>query len=66
MSTASVLEDTLARAAALGLRARTLSASFDLDTAADLAWLAAVRDRGEARECPRTLALLDELALWPA
>ncbi len=66
MSTASVLSDTLARAAALGLRARTLAPHFDLDTAADLALLASARERGEARECPRTLALLDALELWPA
>jgi rSAM/selenodomain-associated transferase 1 len=65
MSTASALADTLARAAALGLRARTLAAHFDIDTAADLAWLAAARSRGEAGECPRTLALLDRLRLWP-
>ena len=39
---------------------------FDLDTAADLAWLAAARSRGEAVDCPRTLALLDEQGLWPA
>ena len=66
MSTASVLADTLARAAALGLRARTLASHFDLDTAADLAWLAAARLRGEATDCPRTLAFLDDHGLWPA
>jgi len=66
MSTASVLSDTLARAAALGLRVRTLASHFDLDTAADLALLAAARARGEARDCTRTLALLDDLELWPA
>lgn len=65
MSTASVLADTLARAATLGLRARILAASFDLDTAADLAWLSGARARGETRECPRTLAHLDALGLWP-
>jgi hypothetical protein len=65
MSTDSVLSDTLARAAALGLRARTLAPHFDLDTAADLALLASARERGEARDCPRTLALLDEFRLWP-
>ena len=65
MSTPSVLADTLARAAALGLRVRTLASHFDLDTAADLAWLAAARSRGEAVDCPRTLALLEEQRLWP-
>jgi glycosyltransferase A (GT-A) superfamily protein (DUF2064 family) len=66
MSTTSVLADTLARAAALGLRVCTLGSHFDLDTASDLGWLAAMRSRGEARDCPRTLALLDEQGLWPA
>jgi uncharacterized protein len=66
MSTASVLSDTLDRAASLGLRVRTLAPHFDLDIASDLALLASARERGEARECPRTLALLDELGLWPA
>jgi rSAM/selenodomain-associated transferase 1 len=65
MSTGSVLTDTLARAAALGLRVRTLASHFDLDTAADLRWLAAARLRGEAADCPRTLAFLDEQRLWP-
>lgn len=66
MSTESVLADTLARAAALGLRVQTLAPHFDLDTADDLALLASARARGEARDCPRTLAALDELGLWPA
>jgi uncharacterized protein len=61
MSTASVLSDTLAGAAARGLRVRTLDTHFDLDTAADFALLADARARGEARDCPRTLALLDVL-----
>lgn len=64
MSTASVLADTLARATADGLRVRQLPPHFDIDTAADLALLAAARHRGEARDCPRTLALLDALDLW--
>ena len=64
MSTASVLSDTLARAAAHGLRVRQLPPHFDIDTAADLALLAAARQRGETRECPRTIALLDALDLW--
>jgi hypothetical protein len=60
-----VLSDTLTRAAARGLRVAELAPHFDLDTAADLALLASARERGEARDCPRTLALLDELRLWP-
>jgi uncharacterized protein len=63
MSTASVLSDTLAGAAARGLRVRTFATHFDLDTAADLTLLAEARARGEARDCPRTLALLDALSL---
>ncbi len=66
MSTSSVLADTLGCAAARGWRVRTLTSHFDLDTVSDLALLAAARSRGEARECPRTLALLDERGLWPA
>jgi hypothetical protein len=64
MSTATVLADTLARAAAAGLRVRRLSPHFDLDTAADLALLGAARRRGETDECPRTIAVLDTLGLW--
>jgi len=69
MSTRSVLADTLANAAALGLRAEVQSASFDLDTAEDLVRLAAARSgpRGScvAQLCPRTLAFLDAEGLWP-
>jgi rSAM/selenodomain-associated transferase 1 len=54
MSTGRVLEDTLARAAALGLRVKLLAPGFDLDTAADLHWLAKLDEAGRAR-CRRTL-----------
>ena len=64
MSTATVLADTTARAAAAGLRVLRLAPHFDLDTAADLALLAAARERGETDECPRTLAAIDALGLW--
>ena len=64
MSTATVLADTLARAAAAGLRVRQLAPHFDLDTAADLALLAVARQRGEAGECPRTLDAADALGVW--
>ena len=47
MSTASVLEDTLARAEAGRLTHTLLPAGFDIDTAADLALLA-----GAARAAP--------------
>jgi rSAM/selenodomain-associated transferase 1 len=69
MSTRTVLEDTLANAAAQGLRAEVQRASFDLDTASDLDRLAAARwgPRGAfvADLCPRTLAYLDAEDLWP-
>lgn len=65
MSTASVLDDTLARARASRLTHTLLPAGFDLDTAADLARLAEARSQGAAGACPRTLAFLDRHALWP-
>jgi len=65
MSTASVLADTLARAAAAGLEPALLPAGFDIDTAADLRLLAEARQRGDAGDCPRTLAFLDRHGLWP-
>jgi hypothetical protein len=64
MSTASVLDDTLAHARRLGLSHTLLPAGFDLDTAADLALLAEARRAGAAALCPRTLAFLDEEGLW--
>jgi rSAM/selenodomain-associated transferase 1 len=66
MSTARALEDTLARARALGLRSRLLPPAFDLDVAADFARLAQARREGRAGRCPRTLAWLDEHGGWPA
>jgi len=65
MSTQSVLEDTRANAHALGLSTTLIASSFDLDTVADLAHLARVRDAGGAAHCPRTIAYLDEHGLWP-
>jgi rSAM/selenodomain-associated transferase 1 len=64
MSTATALADTLARAAASGLRVRQLEPHFDLDTAPDLLLLAAERRAGRVGECPRTLAVIDTLGLW--
>lgn len=64
MSTRSVLDDTLANVSALGLRAKVMAPSFDLDTAADLAELAACRERGDASLCPRTIHYLDEIGAW--
>jgi len=69
MSTRTALEETLANAAALGLRAEVQSASFDLDTASDLKRLAAARSgpvgASVAELCPRTLSYLDAEGLWP-
>jgi hypothetical protein len=65
MSTASVLDDTLARARSSRLTHTLLPAGFDLDTADDLARLAEARSQGAAGACPRTLAFLDRHALWP-
>ena len=69
MSTRTVLEDTLANARAAGLRCDLQEPAFDIDTAEDLVHLARAR-RGPNRTeitklCSRTLAYLDERALWP-
>jgi rSAM/selenodomain-associated transferase 1 len=69
MGTRTALEDTLANAAALGLRAEVGRPSFDIDTADDLARLAAERVGADSASiaalCPRTLAFLDAEHLWP-
>ncbi len=64
MSTARVLDDTLAQAARLGLRAELLAPGFDLDRAEDLALLARARAEGRAGGCPRALDWLDRNRLW--
>ena len=65
MSTRSALDDTLARAAELGLRAQVEAASFDLDTIEDLNHLAAVRSQPEVSGlCRHTLEYLDAHDLW--
>jgi len=58
MSTARVLEETLARAADLGLRAQTLAPGFDLDTVEDLHRLVALGPSTATALCPRTLRWL--------
>lgn len=58
MSTARVLEDTLARARAAGLRARVLPAGFDVDTVDDLVHLRAASAPGAGQRARRTLAWL--------
>lgn len=64
MSTRTVLEDTLERGRAAGLRTAVLPPGFDLDTAADFEVLAAARREREHLPCPRTLAYLDTEDLW--
>ncbi len=64
MSTGSVLEDTLTRAAEAGLRSAMLGSTFDLDRVEDLRELARARERGVTGLCERTLAYLDEQQLW--
>jgi rSAM/selenodomain-associated transferase 1 len=64
MSTPDVARETLGRASALGLRTQRLAPSFDMDTVADLVWLAEARAQGLADACPRTLAFLDQRGLW--
>jgi len=64
MSTATVLDDTLANAARLCLRTRVLEPGFDIDTFADLRRLEALRSPRLTRLCPATLAYLDEHEFW--
>ena len=64
MSTASVLEDTASRAAALGLECVRLEPGFDIDTARDLTHLHAAVAEGRTLQCPRTVEFLDEHDLW--
>ncbi len=64
MSTGSVLRDTLAQAASLGLRAELLPEGFDIDTADDLRVLRATPDA--MGTCSRTWAWLDAHDLWPS
>lgn len=59
MSTPSVLSDTCAQAARLGLRSCTITPGFDIDRAEDLRWLAEARHENATLPCPRTLAFLD-------
>ena len=64
MSTARVLDDTLANAERAGLRTHVLPASFDLDSVEDLRWLAEAVAAGAASGCPRTLEFADTHDLW--
>ncbi len=65
MSTRTVLDDTLARAAELGLRTSLQPPSFDLDTIEDLRPLAEVRSHPDTPDlCKNTLAYIDQHGLW--
>lgn len=66
MSTASVLDDTLAGARVLGLRVHLQAPGFDVDRIEDLRLLAAARAEGRGALCPRSLAYLDAEGLWPS
>jgi rSAM/selenodomain-associated transferase 1 len=66
MSTGTVLEDTLAAAARLGLRVRLQEPAFDLDVLADLRWLAALRGSPAQAHCRRSMAWVDAKRLWGA
>ncbi len=59
MSTPTVLSDTRAQAARLGLRSCTITPGFDIDRAEDLRWLAERRHESETLPCPRTLAFVE-------
>ncbi|MFO0689468.1 MAG: TIGR04282 family arsenosugar biosynthesis glycosyltransferase [Myxococcota bacterium] len=55
LSTATVLDETLARARDLGLRAERTPATFDLDLPSDLARLDALPPDRSSDLCPRTV-----------
>jgi glycosyltransferase A (GT-A) superfamily protein (DUF2064 family) len=64
MSRPSVLEETLARARALGLRATKTASAFDLDEVGDFHffsdWLREHPDPDSAGLCPRTVQFLED------
>jgi rSAM/selenodomain-associated transferase 1 len=64
MSTRSVLDDTLANAASIGLTTRRLEPSFDIDTIEDLRHLESLRNGPGAIRCRLTLEYLDDHDLW--
>jgi len=65
MSTRGVLEATLENARRHGLCAHVGDSGFDIDVAGDLRRLADLERRALSATCSRTLAFLDENALWP-
>lgn len=58
LSTPTVLNETLSRAQAAGLRASLTRPTFDLDVAADLAALDALPAKKSSVICPRTVAFV--------
>mgnify|MGYP002022034906 CR=1 FL=1 len=63
MSTPEVLAETLRRAEADGLEARTCGAALDLDTPGDLELLRSADPKEARRLCPRTLSFLSSRGL---
>jgi rSAM/selenodomain-associated transferase 1 len=61
MSTPYVLQETMARAAALHFSVHLLPETFDVDEAGDLERLAEELARGSSPACPRTQAMLQRL-----
>jgi hypothetical protein len=58
-----VLDETLARVAALGFRATLLPPAFDVDEFGNLERLALELRRATTPQCPHTLAALAQLGL---
>jgi rSAM/selenodomain-associated transferase 1 len=65
MSTHTVLDETLANAARLGLRVERLEASFDVDRVEDLSRLARAHRGGRLDACERTVEWIRRSGLWP-
>lgn len=60
MSTGSVLAETVARARSLGLAVSLTRPTFDLDRAADLAWIDLLSPERSSVLCPRTVEILGD------
>ncbi len=64
MSTPTVVQDTLALAAELGLRTALLPTWYDVDTAAELARLQRELSTAPPEQCPETRRTLARLPQW--
>lgn len=64
MSTPTVVQDTLALAAELGLRTALLPTWYDIDTVADLARLRRELSTAPPEQCSETRRTLDRLPRW--